>query len=52
MTLTSNEIKEVMKVIKSFETRGLLLKGSTTKIATQEGGFLNFFRPLITDGFP
>ena len=52
MTLTNNEIKEVMKVIKSFETRGLLLKGSTTKIATQEGGFFNFFTPLITAGFP
>ena len=52
MTLTNNEIKEVMKVIKSFETGGRLLKGSTAKIATQEGGFLNFFRPLITDGFP
>ena len=29
-----------------------MLKGSTTKIATQEGGFFNFFTPLITAGFP
>ena len=37
-----------MKVIKSLENRGILLKGSTRKITIQEGGFLNFLRPLIT----
>ena len=37
-----------MKLIKSLENRGTLLKGATRKITSQEGGFLNFLRPLIT----
>ena len=37
-----------MKVIKSLENRGILLKGITTKITSQEGGFLNFLKPLMT----
>ena len=37
-----------MKVIKSLENRGILLKGTTRKITSQEGGFLNFLRPLMT----
>ena len=37
-----------MKVIKSLENRGILLKGTTRKITIQEGGFLNFLRPLMT----
>ena len=36
--------------IKSLETRGVLLKGTTRKITSQEGGFLNFLRSLITAG--
>ena len=36
-----------MKLIKSLENRGTLLKGATRKITSQEGGFLNFLRPLI-----
>ena len=39
-----------MKVIKSFENRGILLKGTTRKITIQEGRFLNFLRPLMTAG--
>ena len=39
-----------MKVIKSLENRGNLLKGATRKITSQEGGFLNFLRPLMTAG--
>ena len=31
-----------MKVTISLENRGILLKGTTTKITSQEGGFLNF----------
>ena len=31
-----------MKVIKILEIRGILLKGATRKITSQEGGFLNF----------
>ena len=52
MTLTNNEIKGIMKVIKSLENRGILLKGTTRKITSQEGGFLNFLRPLMTAGLP
>ena len=41
-----------MKVIKSLENRGILFKGTTRKITSQEGGFLNFLRPLMTAGLP
>ena len=40
-----------MKVIKSLQNRGLLLKGTTRKITSQKGGILNFLRPLMTAGF-
>ena len=30
----------------------MLLKGTTTKISTQEEGFPNFLRPLTTAGVP
>ena len=43
IALTKNEIK----VIESLENRGILLKGTTKKITSQEEGFLNFVRPLI-----
>ena len=39
-----------MKVIKSLENRGILLKESTRKITSQEGGFFKFLRPLMTVG--
>ena len=41
-----------MKVIKSLENRGVLLKGTTTKVTSQEGGFLNFLRSLMTSVLP
>ena len=41
ITITNNEIKDIMKVIKYLQNRGLLLKGTTTKTISQEGGFLN-----------
>ena len=41
-----------MKVIKSLENREILLKGTTRKITSQEGGFLNFLRPLMTACLP
>ena len=41
-----------MKIIKSLENRGILLKGTTRKITSQEGGFSNFLRPLLTAGLP
>ena len=39
-----------MKVIKSLENRGILLKGTTKKITSQERGFLNFLKPWMTAG--
>ena len=50
ITLTNNEIKDIMKIIKSLENRGILSKGTIRKTTCQKGGFLNFLRPLITDG--
>ena len=52
ITLEKNEIKDVMKVIKSLENRGILLKGNTRIITIQEGRFLNILRPLMTAGLP
>ena len=51
ITLTNNEINDVMKVIKFLEKR-ILLKGTTTKITSQEVKFLNILRLLITAGLP
>ena len=39
ITLTDNEIKDIMKVIKSLENRGILLKGTTRNITSQKEGF-------------
>ena len=50
--LTNNEIKDIKKVIKSSENRGVLSKGTTRKITRQEGRFLNFLRSLMTPGLP
>ena len=52
MTLTNNELKGIIKVIKSLENRGILLKGTTRKITSQEGGVLKFFRTLMAPGLP
>ena len=52
ITLTNNGIKDIMKIIKSLQNRGIVLKGTTRKVTGQEGGFLNFFRPLMTSGLP
>ena len=46
--LINSEIKDSMKIINSVENRQILLKGTTRKITTQKGGFLNFLRPLMT----
>ena len=40
--LTNNEIKDIMKVIKSLENKRLLLKETTGKITSQERGFSVF----------
>ena len=52
ITLTNNEIKDIMEVIKSLENRGISLKETNKQIISQEGGFLNFLRPLVTAGLP
>ena len=41
-----------MKVIKSLENRGISRKVTARKITSQEGGLLNFLRPLMTAGLP
>ena len=41
-----------MKLIGSLENRIILLKGTTRKISSQEGGYLNFLKPLISVGLP
>ena len=48
MTLINNEIKDIIKIIKCLRNRGILLKETTRKIISQERGFLNFLRPLMT----
>ena len=39
ITLTNNKIKDILKVIKSLENRDILLKGTTRKITSEQGGF-------------
>ena len=41
-----------MIVIKSLESRTVLSKGTTRKVTSQEGGFLNFLRPLMIVALP
>ena len=50
INLTNNEIKDIIKIIESLKSRRSLLKGSTKKITSQKGGFLNFLRLLKTTG--
>ena len=52
VTLTNNQIKDFIKVIRSLEKIGILLKGTTKDITCQEGVFLNFVRPLMTTALP
>ena len=52
ITLTNNEIKEIMKVINSLENRVSLIKGTTRKFTGQEGGFFNFLRLLMAGDLP
>ena len=37
-----------MKINMSLENREPLLKGTTRKMTSQKGGFVNFLRPLMT----
>ena len=43
LTLTNNDIKDIMKVIRSIENRGMFLKGTSKKIVVKkEKDFLIF----------
>ena len=42
MMPTNNEIKYIMKAIRSLENRGILLKGTTTKLVVKKGNLLIF----------
>ena len=49
--LTNNEIKDIMKVIKSLEIGGILFKGTSEKVISQKRGFLgNVLGPLMKVG--
>ena len=52
ITLTNNEIKDIIKIIKYLENRGILSKKTNRKIASQEGEFLNFLKLLMTADLP
>ena len=41
-----------MKVSKSLDNTGILIKGSTRKFTSQEGGSLNFLIPLMAGDLP
>ena len=51
ITITNNKIKDIIKVIKSIENRGISLKGTTGKI-TSQGDIkkINILRPLMAAG--
>ena len=52
ITLTNNKVKNIIKVIKSLENKGVLLRGNTRKITGHKGGCLNSLKPLMTAGLP
>ena len=43
---TNNEMKDLIKVIRSLENKGILLKGNTSKSNSQKGGLIIFLAPL------
>ena len=48
--LTKSKIKDVIKVIRSFENKGILFKGTTRKINSQERRLIRFLGPLMKVG--
>ena len=52
ITLINYETKDIMEVVTSLENRRILLKETTRKITSQEVGFLNFIRIVMTAGLP
>ena len=51
ITLTNNEAKNIINVIKSLEDREILLKETARKNNNQQGGPLNFFCPISKSCF-
>ena len=45
--LKINEIKDIIRVIKFLQTRGIWLKETSGKSISQEGGLVNFLSPLV-----
>ena len=52
ISLKNNEMRDIIKVAKSLENREIFLKGTATKIISQEEGFISFLRPLMTACLP
>ena len=42
ITLTNNEIKYKIKIIKSLKNKGVFLRGTSDKSVNKKGGLLNF----------
>ena len=49
---TNNEIKDIVKVIRSLQNRAVLIRVAYKIITTQEREFLNFLKPLMTSWLP
>ena len=48
--LAKSKIKDVIKVIRSLENKGILFKGTTRKINSQERRLIRFLGPLMKAG--
>ena len=51
-TLTKNEIKDIVIVIRSIQNRRFLLKRTAGKLIDKEGGLLNFLDQLMRACLP
>ena len=52
ITLPNDTVKYIVKTMTFSGNRGDSFRGTTAKITTQEGGFLNFLRPFSIAGLP
>ena len=50
--LLNNEIKDIIKLIKSLENRGNFLKRTSRKVNSQKEALLNFLGPLMKVRLP
>ena len=50
--LKKDKTKDILKIFRSLENRGILLKATNRKITSQERKFLNFLRSLMSAGLP